>query len=482
MLPLLAAAGQLAVHERFLSLAAFTLSPLIASMVYAWRATVLWAAYALAVAVPLTLLDVTFPPALDAARLASLAPVIGLAVANSALRVHRESRLREVRAVARVAQETILRPLPPQVGGVGVQARYWSAAAEAQVGGDLYEVAPWPGGLRLVVGDVRGKGLDAVRLAARTVGSFREAAENADLSLEQVVDAVERSVARVIEAEDFVTAVFAEVTDAGVVRLLNCGHPGPVLVRALTAPVDLTPARPAVPLGLRGLLPGVPREVHEHPLPDGARLLLFSDGLIEARDRSGATFPLSDHTAGLSRGPLAQAVDRLLDAVRLFSPDLSDDVVLLALERPAPAPRAPDLLLPLARDAAGAGRVRRGLAELVEDAGLAELADDVVLAASEVVTNALVHTVGAATLRAYVAHDTVRVEVQDEAGLSGMPRALRPPAPDAAGGRGLLIVESLATHWGADPDPDAHGKSVWFCMHRGARRCADAGAGLLPGG
>ena len=82
-------------------------------------------------------------------------------------------RLAGVTLVADAAQRAILAPPPPRLGPVHLTARYHAAAAEAKIGGDLYEVVAGPASTRLLVGDVRGKGLKAVRTATVVLGEFR---------------------------------------------------------------------------------------------------------------------------------------------------------------------------------------------------------------------------------------------------------------------------------------------------------------------
>jgi hypothetical protein len=77
--------------------------------------------------------------------------------------------------VAEVAQRAILRPIPARLGAMSFATRYLSAAEEALIGGDFYDAAFTPHGLRLITGDVRGKGLPAVQLASVVLGCFREA-------------------------------------------------------------------------------------------------------------------------------------------------------------------------------------------------------------------------------------------------------------------------------------------------------------------
>jgi sigma-B regulation protein RsbU (phosphoserine phosphatase) len=87
-----------------------------------------------------------------------LAAVVGALSANR--RVNREEHLRQMTRVAEVAQHAILAPLPPRLAGLALAEQYTSAAADARIGGDLYAAVDTPFGVRLLIGDVRGKGLE----------------------------------------------------------------------------------------------------------------------------------------------------------------------------------------------------------------------------------------------------------------------------------------------------------------------------------
>lgn len=95
---------------------------------------------------------------------------------GSHVRLQRERTLFQVRLVADAAQQVVLSPMPRRFGNVDVESLYLAAAAEARIGGDFYEVVDTPYGVRLLIGDVRGKGLPAVGAAAAIVNAFREAA------------------------------------------------------------------------------------------------------------------------------------------------------------------------------------------------------------------------------------------------------------------------------------------------------------------
>ncbi|MGH9278288.1 MAG: PP2C family protein-serine/threonine phosphatase [Acidimicrobiales bacterium] len=250
----------------------------------------------------------------------------GLAAWLADRRVRRERELAQVTRVAEVAQRCVLTPVPPRAGAVAFASRYLSATPEALIGGDFYEVIECDGPVRAVVGDVRGKGLDAVRLAAVVLGSFREAAQS-PATLEEVATLVDRRLRRHLDAEDFVTAVFAEFGPDGDLTLVNCGHHPPLLVRP-TAIELLMPATSTTPLGLD------PQPVaYGTPMLAGDRLLLYTDGLVEARSHSGRMIALDRLADTLRSEDLDDALGALVDTLQaLVVGALEDDMALLLAE------------------------------------------------------------------------------------------------------------------------------------------------------
>jgi serine phosphatase RsbU (regulator of sigma subunit) len=185
-------------------------------------------------------------------------------------------RLADVQRVADAAQRAILAPPPQQLGPIRLAARYVAAAAEAQVGGDFYEVVARHSGARLLIGDVRGKGLAAVRTATVVMGEFRAARRKDNLA--EVAARLDRRMRPYLGDEDFVTALLADLNDDGTVEMVSCGHPSPLhLTGSQITEVGL-PA--GLPLGL-----GAAPDPARMRLAPGERLLLYTDGAIEARDR-----------------------------------------------------------------------------------------------------------------------------------------------------------------------------------------------------
>ena len=322
------------------------IAPLAGSLVLRPLRTGLLAGWTVLVGLGLAL-DGPGPAGRVASSLAVLVLLCGFAVANSALRRAAKRRLSQARAVARVAQSALLSEVPRSVAAARLASRYLSASAEARVGGDLIEViadGPRP---RWLIGDTRGKGLPAVRLAAIAATSFRDACARPGLPLAEVARAVDLSVTRAAGEEDFVTAVFAELDPAGWIQLVNCGHPSPLRLAADGQLQPLAPAAFAAPLGLHPDLHPATFTVH-----DGDRLLFYTDGLLEARDRAGRFFRLDQQIAALRRPDLQAAADDLLSRLRAHTRHLDDDIAILLAEltltSPASRPAPRQLVTPAA--------------------------------------------------------------------------------------------------------------------------------------
>jgi hypothetical protein len=206
------------------------LGPAFAGLVGGWRHAGLVGLVAVAVCCALGLYDGLFEGRRGLTAVGSVVGVTAAAVIAAVLRQRREAELASVRSIAEVAQAVLLRPVPRSAGPLRVAVSYTSAVAEARIGGDLYEVVSSPAGVRVMIGDVQGKGLSAVETAATVVGAFREAAYN-EPDLLRVGERVERAAERAMDAERFVTAVIAEIGPDHQVTLVNYGHPAPLVLR-----------------------------------------------------------------------------------------------------------------------------------------------------------------------------------------------------------------------------------------------------------
>ncbi|WP_189169646.1 PP2C family protein-serine/threonine phosphatase [Pilimelia anulata] len=263
----------------------------------------------------------------------------GIASGVATLRQRQSQRIAELTRLASVAQQAVLRPLGPQIGMLPVAGRYISATAAADIGGDLYEALDTPYGARIIIGDVRGKGLDAVRLASIVLGSYRHVAyERADLRA--IVSDLDRAVARSVGDEDFVTAALVEER-GGTLTIVNCGHPPPLLLRRGRV-ITLDPPSPAPPLGF---MPVVKPRVER--LEPGDRLLLFTDGLGEAR-RDGVFFPTAERAWRLlGHGTVGDGLASLESAlVEWVRGQLDDDIALVLMEYVGPRSASRDAAVP----------------------------------------------------------------------------------------------------------------------------------------
>ncbi|MBQ0881864.1 PP2C family protein-serine/threonine phosphatase [Streptomyces sp. RT42] len=319
----------------------YTAAPLVAAAVYSRRGTVLTGITVVAVVVGLQLRKEVIHYVDSLTELITIATVAVLAVFVNAFVRRAGEQLVSVREIAEAAQRAVLPEPAERIGGFEIAACYEAAQADAFIGGDLYAVQDSPRGVRLVVGDVRGKGMGAVAAVAVVIGAFREAAEQ-EATLEAVAQRLERALAREgtrrdgLDAfEGFTTAVLAELPHGdGVVRILNRGHPPPLLLYADGTLHPLPARESALPLGM-GELGVWPDRAEQAPFPAGATLLLYTDGLSEARDAEGEFYDPHERLVGhVFRHP-ADLLDALAEDVRRHSGGgMADDMALLAVRRP----------------------------------------------------------------------------------------------------------------------------------------------------
>ena len=272
--------------------------------------------------------------------------VTGVSVLGTSISAQKDQQIANVISVAEAAQRAVLRPLPTQLGPLELGVVYIAAAADAKVGGDLYDVTVTPHGIRLIIGDVRGKGLGAVEIAADVLGMYREVAHEVHTlgELARRLDA--GLVRRWGQHEEFVTALFAEIDpDGGRLSIYSCGHPPPLLISSGGVTVLEVPA-PAPPLGLLTLGDGS-GAARTLPFKPNDLLLFYTDGVTEARNGRRAFYPLDERLAALSA--IGKASDSGLGLLDLLRKDLlrhagaplDDDAALLLVRAPAAWPGTP---------------------------------------------------------------------------------------------------------------------------------------------
>jgi sigma-B regulation protein RsbU (phosphoserine phosphatase) len=252
---------------------------------------------------------------------------VGVGVYLAFYRKRRDTTLANSRAAVLATQEAILPVVPSVIGRLRFACAYRAAANESHIGGDFYKVVDTDCGTRLVLGDVRGKGLSAIAMTAAVLGAFREwAPETATLK-----SLVARLDARVLDRAhrgDFVTGVLASVDSELTLEVANCGHPSPMLIKRGTSGQPIDPGRRSPPLGL-----GPDPDVNKVHLEPGDRILFYTDGLIECRDVDGEWIELDDRLlADIGKASLDTALGGLLGRLEQRAGVLDDDIALLLLE------------------------------------------------------------------------------------------------------------------------------------------------------
>lgn len=252
------------------------------------------------------------------------------------LRAKEAAETSELRArtLARTLQETLIPPAPPAIPGLEVAAAYRPAGDGTEVGGDFYDVFPLASDDYVVaLGDVSGKGAAAAvvtALARYTLRALAVSHERPSEVLDQLDQALKRH-----ETDRFCTVVLMRLTRAeqGWTALISSGgHPPPLLVRR-----GATPEPVVVPGTIIGILSTARFTDHELHLAPGDTLLLYTDGVTEARDEHAALFGserLLD-TVGRVAGSTADLVSGLIDEVLAFQAGTPrDDIAVLAVTAP----------------------------------------------------------------------------------------------------------------------------------------------------
>jgi serine phosphatase RsbU (regulator of sigma subunit) len=230
--------------------------------------------------------------------------------------------------------------LPPLTYGTHQVVVSGLLAPAYDVGGDVFDYAQNGNIVHLALFDAVGHGLQASVLSSLAVAAYRNA-RRSGLDLPHTAEVLDRVLAEMFGGERFVTALLVQLdADTGALRIVNAGHPEPMLLRGTQVVKELQ-AEPAAPLGLNGLLDQVQPgsfPVLEEQLQPGDRLLLATDGVDEARDADGvffgrerlAQFASKEAASGV---PTPEMMRRLQQAVlRHQVGRLQDDATMLFLE------------------------------------------------------------------------------------------------------------------------------------------------------
>lgn len=365
------------------------------------------------------------------------------------------------REFVRGLQETMLPNRIPAVGGGKVTVRYRAARTGREVGGDWYDVIPLPQGRTgFVVGDVQGHDTHASAVMGQLRIALRAYAGEGHPP-ETVLVRASRFLSD-LETDRFATCTYAEADlKSGMLRVARAGHMGPLLSHGAGL-VNWPATEGGLPLGIA-------TDFEEDHFPEtqlylepGSTLLLCTDGLVEQPGR-----PIS---AGIDA--LAQAVRHGPREVESLADHLSeslwaqhgseDDMALLLLHRlPVPgAPATHRVRMHIHQaDPSGISEVRAAVRQGLAHWQAGYLADNIEIATTEMINNALTHTESGALMSMELlpgSPDLIRLEVEDRSSYG--PRRRR-PGPMSTSGRGLMLIEAVADRWGSEPR--GQGKAVW---------------------
>ncbi|MFP3989789.1 SpoIIE family protein phosphatase [Streptomyces sp. E11-3] len=384
-------------------------------------------------------------------------------VARAAVSVDNARRYSREHTMAVTLQRSLLPRVLPEQSALDVAYRYRPAQAGlgglGGVGGDWFDIIPLPGArVALVVGDVVGHGLHA----AATMGRLRTAVHNfssLDLPPDELLWHLDELVARIDqdEADDgsdasvtgatCIYAIYDPVS--GRCTMARAGHLQPVLILPDgTAEFVDVPGGP--PLGLGGM----PFETLDLRLPEGSRLVLYTDGLVEDRDREiDVGLEKLRHTLEHDGGRSPEETCEGVLAALVPERPRDDIALLVGHTRVLPSERVAEWNVPA--DPAAVSRVRASVADTLTAWGLDEEAFTTELILSELVTNAIRYASG--PIRVRLIHDRSLIcEVSDHSSTSPH---LRQAAITDEGGRGLFLVAQFAERWGTRYTPD--GKVIW---------------------
>jgi PAS domain S-box-containing protein len=365
--------------------------------------------------------------------------------------------------VALTLQRSMLPAQLPPAEGLEPESVYLPGGGDTEVGGDWFDLIPLSTGRTgIVIGDVMGRGVHAAAVMGQLRAATRAFAV-LDLAPATVLHQLDELVTA-LEAIQLVTCVYAVFDPAtGVLTAANAGHLPPLLLRDGSA--TRLPLESGTLLGL-----GDSRFSEQQiPLQPGDAVVLYTDGLVETRGSDldegierlcqalSASAPVGRTCATALRTMLAvPAIPDLPDGPE-DDADYDDDVAMLVLRATGHRSGREPLILTLPARIEAPRQARDGARTAALGWGLGhDVADTTALVVSELVTNAVLHTGSALTVRLRPADHVLHVEVLDD---DSRPPRMRDPLDDEDSGRGLHLVEALSRRWGIRTLDT--GKVVW---------------------
>ncbi len=381
--------------------------------------------------------------------------------AKAAVAIDNARRYSRERTTALTLQRSLLPQGPPNQEAVEVASRYLPGGTGAEVGGDWFDVVPLSGArVALVVGDVVGHGLHASASMGRLRTAVRTLAD-VDLPPDELLTHLDDLVLHL--ASDLQPAgQFQPTGESGATclytvydpvsrrfTLASAGHPLPLIISpdGVRTPVS---AQPGPPLGIGGL----PFEATELELPEGSLLALYTDGLVQSRERDvDQGIAELQRVLNHSATSLEALCDTVVDAMLPERHTDDDAALLLARTHTLDPHHVADW--DVEPDPAQVPRARKFAVDQVDAWGLEEASFVTELVVSELVTNAIRY--GEPPIRLRLIRDTSLIcEVSDTSNTA--PHLRRARAFDE-GGRGLLLVAQLTEGWGTRHTTS--GKTIW---------------------
>lgn len=386
----------------------------------------------------------------EQAFLAAVAALVAQAM-KRALAFHDQQTTSEL------LQRSLLPDSLPDLEGLAMGAYYEPGGPGVDVGGDWYDVVPLPDGrVAVALGDVMGKGVPAAVVMGQVRAALRAYAL-IDPEPSLVLERLDALVTSLGVPEQIVTVAYGVLSaDRTQLAVAVAGHPPPVLATAGQPP------RPVdVPSGAALGLRAGPWPAATTPVPHESLLLFFSDGLVETRSLQldAGIDELCERLAGTEprRRHPRELCPRLADLMRRHDSD--DDVAMLGvLSTVGMTLQTATAEFPA--DSSATPLARHALARWLTDWQVGEdVAETALLCLSELVTNAVIHSGTSPRVTARLDDERLLVAVQDR-GHRGAARRSEDHEPTDISGRGLMLVEALATAWSAEHSAD--GTTVWF--------------------
>ncbi|MYX95978.1 SpoIIE family protein phosphatase [Streptomyces sp. SID486] len=372
--------------------------------------------------------------------------------------LERATLTESARQLAEHLQKKLLPRRLVEVPGMITTARYLPAASAAGLGGDWYDMIPLPGSrIALVVGDVEGHSVDS----SIVMGQLRSAVRAYATEGHTPGVTLTRANRLLAELDTDLMATCCLVTldtTTGTAEIATAGHPPP-LIRASDGSLTTPGLPPGLPLGIA---PDTPYTTTDISLTPETLLLLYTDGLTENRPLDA-----SPYTRTLLTPPLDTVdhlADHLIDHATAHHTHHDDIALLVAhYEGPHAGPHRRINHIHFHRhDLNAVSSARQFIADSLHTWGLDDLIDDTRLLTSEIVTNALIHADSDVDVRLREYPDHLRLEVHDTDPTPAIPTPITltlDTNQHAEHGRGLLIVDALATQWGNTPS--GRGKTIW---------------------